>query len=96
MKIKIQKNNKKIIKITVYLSILLCFTVYNINKEKKSVYVSTSSPTMLIPSGQAVAMKLKTNGVIVVGTEENMAARKSGIKVGDIIKSVNNKELVLL
>lgn len=90
MKIKIQKNNKKIIKITVYISILLAFFLYNTKSEKKSVYVSSMSDNMLIPSGQAVAMKLKTNGVLVVGTEENMPARKSGIKVGDIIKSVNN------
>lgn len=91
MKIKIEKNlkNKKI-KITFFLSLLVCLAAYSISSEKKSVYVSSASDTLLIPSGQAVAMKLKTNGVMVVGTEENMPARASKICVGDIITYVNN------
>ena len=45
----------------------------------------------LIPSGQAVGMKLKTKGVMVVGVEQgNSPAKKSGIKNGDIIVAVND------
>ena len=45
----------------------------------------------LIPSGQAVGMKLKTKGVMVVGVEQkgNLPAKKAGIKNGDIITKVN-------
>ena len=94
LKIKFDKKNKKIIKITIFLIICFCFTAYNISKKENSVYVSSASETMLIPSGQAVAMKLKTNGVMVVGTEANMPARKSGICVGDIITAANDVKIL--
>ncbi len=48
----------------------------------------------LIPSGQAVGMRLKTKGVMVVGVEQgNLPAKKAGIKNGDIIKKVNEVDL---
>lgn len=52
--------------------------------------------TTLIPSGQAIAMKLKTNGVLVVGVKNNdkYPAKKCGIKNGDIIKKVNDVEVL--
>lgn len=48
----------------------------------------------LIPSGQAVGMRFKTKGVMVVGVEQgNLPAQKSGIKTGDIITRVNEVSL---
>ena len=48
----------------------------------------------LIPSGQAVGMKLKTKGVMVVGVEQgDFPAKKAGIKNGDIITKVNDVPL---
>lgn len=48
----------------------------------------------LIPSGQAVGMRLKTKGVMVVGVEQSdLPARKSGLKNGDIITKVNDVPL---
>ncbi len=54
--------------------------------------VSSQQTTLrLIPSGQAVGMKLKTKGVMVVGVEQkgNLPAKKAGVKNGDIILKVN-------
>jgi stage IV sporulation protein B len=45
---------------------------------------------MVIPSGQAVGMKLKTSGVLVVGVKSELPANNAGIKNGDIIKKVND------
>ncbi len=48
----------------------------------------------LIPSGQAVGMRLKTKGVMVVGVEQgNLPAKKAGLKVGDVITGVNEVTL---
>lgn len=54
------------------------------NSQTKDIY--------LIPSGKAVGMKLKTQGVMVVGVEQNghLPAKKAGLKVGDIIEKVND------
>jgi len=49
---------------------------------------------MLIPSGQAVGMKLKTSGVLVVGVKSDLPARAAGIKNGDIIKKVNDELII--
>ena len=48
----------------------------------------------LIPSGQAVGMKLKTKGVMVVGVEQgNSPAQTAGLQNGDIITKVNDVAL---
>ncbi len=48
----------------------------------------------LIPSGQAVGMRFKTKGVMVVGVESgNLPAQKAGVKIGDIIIKVNQVSL---
>lgn len=78
---------------------LLCllyvlFLIINTNKTKE---VSSISPDMkLIPSGQAVSMKLKTSGVLVVGvkSDQNLPAKAAGIKNGDIIKKVNGIDIL--
>lgn len=52
---------------------------------------SQAEERRLIPSGQAVGMKLKTQGVMVVGVEDDRAlpAKKAGIKNGDILLFAN-------
>ena len=48
----------------------------------------------LIPSGQAVGMRLKTKGVMVVGVEQDdLPAKKAGLQIGDIITMVNDVSL---
>lgn len=67
----------------------------------KTVDVSVMPKTYLIPSGEAVGVKLFTDGVLVVGIgdvkDENgkvfYPARDAGILVGDRILSVNGKTL---
>ena len=50
----------------------------------------TKIDSRLIPSGQAVGMRLKTKGVMVVGVEQgNLPAKKAGVKNGDVITKVN-------
>lgn len=88
LKIKIRKKILKIIKISAASAILLTLLSFNAGEEN-SIYVVGISADMLIPSGQAVAMKLKTNGVMVVGTEKGLPARNAGLEVGDIITAVN-------
>lgn len=88
LKIKIRKKILKIIKISAASAILLTLSSFNVGDEN-SIYVSELSKATLIPSGQAVAMKLKTNGVMVVGTEKGLPARNAGLEVGDIITAVN-------
>jgi len=50
----------------------------------------------LIPGGENVGIEVKSSGVIVVGIYEindTYPAKDAGIKIGDIIKSVNGKEV---
>ncbi len=48
----------------------------------------------LIPSGQAVGMRLKTKGAMVVGIEQgDLPAKKAGLKNGDVITKVNDMPL---
>ena len=49
---------------------------------------------MLIPVGKAVGVKLFSEGVMVVAlSEEESAAKKSGVKVGDILLAMNGQEI---
>ena len=68
----------------------ICFIRFPISSE---IPVSSHREEIyLIPSGKAVGMKLKTQGVMVVGVEQNgqLPAKKAGIKNGDIIENVND------
>ena len=64
--------------------------------ENEVCVYSALKNTRLIPSGQAVAMKLKTNGVLVVGVknDDNLPAKRAGIKNGDVITMVNNTKVL--
>jgi stage IV sporulation protein B len=50
---------------------------------------------MLVPMGNAVGIKLFSDGVIVVGFAENLSvpAKSSGLRVGDIITHINHSEV---
>ncbi len=87
-KLKNEKNIK--IKNAVFLIVCLFGVLYSINQNENEIFASKNDPLMLIPSGQAASMKLKTNGVMVVGTENNMPARRAKINVGDIITKAND------
>ena len=63
----------------------------------KKVSVSAQPSRQVYVSGEAFGIKLYTNGVIVVGTQDVDTsdkrvnpAREAGIEVGDIIVSINN------
>lgn len=60
----------------------------------KDVQTDTVSRPMLVPCGNPFGIKLITNGVMVVGLQENCgkcAAKQSGIRKGDIIMSINGR-----
>ncbi len=66
----------------------------------KTVSVTNSPAKKVYVSGEVFGIKLYTNGVIVVGTQAVSAGDKklnpaedAGIKVGDIIVSINNIEV---
>ena len=66
----------------------------------KEVSVEISDPVTLIPSGEQFGVKMFTKGAMVVGlvdipTAKGVASpgKKAGIKEGDIILSVNKKDI---
>lgn len=62
----------------------------------KQVQEKTIERPMLIPSGQPFGIKLMTDGVVVVKMEnfnKGCPAAESGIRVGDIIMSVNGEKV---
>jgi len=73
---------------------LFSITTIIMNSFKPQRAVSVNSDIRLIPSGQAVCMKLRTNGVLVVGVKSELPAKLAGIKNGDIIKKVNGIEVL--
>jgi len=94
---KNKKNGKsKIFKFKFYtliFSIYIIFVGYANSVAENEICVYADLKNLkLIPSGQAVAMKLKTNGVLVVGVKNDtdLPAKKAGMKNGDIITMVND------
>lgn len=67
----------------------------------KQININVIPKTKVVPLGTAIGMKLYTKGVLVVGmsqinTEDNESTKpyeNSGIEQGDMILSVNNKEV---
>ncbi len=61
---------------------------------QQEISVAKQIEYRLIPSGQAVGMRLKTKGVMIVGVEQgNLPAKKAGLKNGDVIIKVNDTAL---
>lgn len=59
----------------------------------KEVSASTVERPMLVPCGTPFGIKLRTDGVMAVSVKEHSPAAVSGIRQGDIIKSVNGVEV---
>ena len=66
----------------------------------KSVTIKPSDRLYAVPSGQAFGLKLYSDGVIVVGTEDVVTesgtvnpSKKAGIQAGDIISEVNGNKI---
>ena len=57
----------------------------------KDVTIDVIPKTEIIPIGRIIGLKLYTKGILVVGLSDN--ARNSEIKEGDIILSINKKEV---
>jgi stage IV sporulation protein B len=87
--IEIQKGKRRVAALFI---IIISFFAINIKNTEKAVTVNAN--IKLIPVGQAVGMKLKTNGVLVVGIKKDLPAKDAGIKNGDVIKKVNGVEIL--
>lgn len=60
-----------------------------------SFYISVGAEELsVIPMGEAVGVKIYTDGLLVVGMSENSSAKDCGIKVNDRIEYVNGDELL--
>ena len=66
----------------------------------KDVAVSTQKPVYLVPCGTPFGIKMYTSGVVVVGiseiqtdTELACPAKLAGLKIGDVILSVNGEKV---
>ena len=88
---------KRIIRIIDIALSVLCIVFFATAFSAKSVSVSSQPSRTVYVSGEAFGIKLYTNGVIVVGTQEVETAQRrvnpaaqAGIEVGDIIISINN------
>ena len=60
----------------------------------KTLKVSSYEDGLYMPSGQAVGIKLYTDGVLVIGLAENLPAYNAGIKVNDIITHINDTKVL--
>lgn len=56
----------------------------------KTVAVSVLPERYVTVSGETIGVRIYSDGVMVVGVEDNSAAKKAGMKEGDIIKEVNH------
>jgi len=52
-----------------------------------------AAPRMLVPGGQAVGLRLNTKGIVVTGFEEGSAAKEAGVKKGDVILAVDDRQV---
>jgi stage IV sporulation protein B len=72
---------KNVKKLSVFSIFILLFASFMISSN------AASNPIYVVPSGEAVGVKIHTDGLLVVGTTPE--GKNSGIKTNDIIKSVN-------
>lgn len=57
------------------------------------INVSAGSETLVVPMGEAVGVKLYTEGLLVVGVDDNSPVKSSGIKINDRIEYAQNTEI---
>ena len=74
------------------------FNIFNDDKDNKAINEQNKQLPMVYCGGYPIGLKLYADGVVVVGTEsvdtENglvNTAEKAGIKLGDIIKTINGE-----
>ena len=96
-----QSKKKAIFSILIFSFITLItryssITIPSTDSKEKIRAITVASDVKLIPSGEAVCMKIKSDGALVVGVknENGLPAKKAGIKNGDLIKKVNNIDLM--
>ena len=61
-----------------------------------AVFCSVSvwaKPSVLIPGGQTVGIKLYSQGLVITGFEQKSTAKAAGMKKGDVIVSANGEEI---
>lgn len=59
----------------------------------KRAVVNEQERRYVIPSGEPFGIKIMSNGVMVIDTTSGSPAEKAGIRCGDVITSVNGKEV---
>lgn len=99
--IRMKKFSKKIS--VVLLIVVFCNFIISFNSfsNKISVEVESNLVKKVYPIGRCIGLKLYTNGVLVIGMSEITGLdgnvykpyEKSGISEGDMIKSINGKEI---
>lgn len=89
--------NQKNKKFVIMGSIILCFVsiaIYNIiqNKTIDTINISQSKK-YVYPLGNVVGIKATTDGVLVVGFEDDSVEYVGGIKIGDNIIKINDEKI---
>ncbi len=60
----------------------------------KTLTVASYDENLYMPSGQAIGIKIFTDGVLVISIEENLPAYDAGIKPGDVITHINGVKVL--
>lgn len=81
--------------------VIFCIYAKNYNKKENIILTNTLPKKKVVVSGEAVGVKLKLNGVMILNIMEVLneegeieyPLKRSGIRVGDIITEFNNKKI---
>lgn len=91
-----KKNIRGIIGIGAFLLFIVSIIFYN-SLANKSEYMETikvqNTKKYVYPLGEVVGIKANTDGVLVVGYEDDSVEYVGGIKVGDNIVEINDKKI---
>ena len=89
------KLNKKVILFSIMLLFILSISFFTFNLYIKESYSQPKiEKTYLIPLGSISGISATTEGVLVIGIEEQARANLGVIKVGDIITSIEGKKII--
>lgn len=89
------KEKKVILMLSILTMFLLCFKVFN-NKDRELESINISNKNIekyVYPLGNVVGIKATTDGVLVVGYEEDDVEYIGSIQKGDNIVKINNKKI---
>lgn len=88
------KDKKFIIITSIFIMFLLCFKIFNNDRELESINLNNKNIEKYVyPLGKVVGIKATTDGVLVVGYEENDVEYIGNIQRGDNIVKINNKKI---